>query len=272
MKVSFIMTNFEYLELVMQTSFPYDIYSEEELHKSFFKLKNNTLVELSNIGMDIVKYFHPSIWRCNRNGYKSPVDAWQDPEIMLKVIDNRLKYLKTNVLSTYNLRSGLSIGKFAPKVSVFRPATARYLINKYLSNFNTIFDPCSGFSGRLLGTCSMGKSYIGQDINSITIQESKKVIEFFNLDAKLCCKDSLYDTGIYDCLFTCPPYGNKENWHQDIEVLSCDEWIDTCLANYTCNTYLFVVDSTEKYKQYIVDTVKNQSHFSTNNEQVILIK
>ena len=35
--------------------------------------------------------------------------------------------------------------------------------------------------------------------------------------------------------------------------------------------YLFVVDETEKYKNYIVETIENKSHFGSNFEYVILI-
>lgn len=260
----------KYLKLTLETNFPYDNFTEAELIKDYKSLKKSSNKN-SNSGLRIVKQFHPSIWRCNRCGYKSPMEAWNDPEIMYKVIENRLKYLKED-LSIYNIRAGLSISKKAPKVSVFRPATAKYLIEKYLNTYTEVFDPCCGFSGRMLGTCILGKHYIGQDINSVTIKESNKIKDYFNLNANLKVNDSIYDSGEYECLFTCPPYGNKENWHQEIEVLSADEWIDICLNNYKCKAYLFVVDKTEKYKNFIVEEFKNKSYLSTGNEKVILIK
>ncbi len=261
----------EYLKLIAQTSFPYSVYSEKELTSDYsnFLTTNN---KNSTAGLKLISYFHPSIWRCNRFGYKSPVDAWEDPEVMYKVIENRLKYLKTDTLSIYNIRAGLSISKKAPKVSVFKPATAKYLIEKYLNNYNEIFDPCCGFSGRMLGTAALGKKYIGQDINSITIEESKKLRDYLGIKADLKVADSLYDIGNYECLFTCPPYGKKENWHQDIEELSADEWIDACLRNYKCKAYLFVVDKTTKYKDNIVETFINKSYLNNSTEHVILIK
>ena len=260
----------KYLNLVIETNFPYDNFTDAELTKDYKSLKKSDNKN-SNSGLKIVRQFHPSIWRCNRHGYKSPVDAWNDPEIMYKVIENRLKYLKED-LSVYDIRAGLSISKKAPKVSVFKPATAKYLIEKYLSEYAEIFDPCCGFSGRMLGTCILGKHYIGQDINSITIKESNKIKDYFNLNANLRVNDSIYDSGEYECLFTCPPYGNKENWHQEIEILSADEWIDVCLKNYKCEAYLFVVDKTEKYKDFVVEEFKNKSYLNENSEQVVFIK
>ena len=49
----------------------------------------------------------------------------------MKSIDNRLRYKGEN-LSPRDIRSGFSIAKIAPKVSIFRPALARYIIKIYL--------------------------------------------------------------------------------------------------------------------------------------------
>lgn len=261
----------EYLQLVQESNFPFDCYSDTDLKKDYVNLKKSTN-KVSNIGLKLVRYFHPSIWRCNIKNHKAPIDAWYDEYIMKKVIENRLKYLKTDTLSIYNIRSGLSISRLAPKVSIFRPSLAKYLIQKYLNNYVEIFDPCAGFSGRMLGTCVLNKKYIGQDINSITIREANKLKEFLNLNAELKLKDSIYDKGNYECLFTCPPYTDKECWHQDIEILSTDEWIDICLKNYNCQAYLFVVDKTEKYKDYIVEKITNNSYLSNSEELIIYIK
>jgi len=52
---------------------------------------------------------------------------------------------------------------------------------------------------------------------------------------------------------------------------SCDEWIDLCLQRYKCKRYLFVVDETEKYRDCVVDTIENRSHFGKNTELIIMI-
>ena len=261
----------KYLDIVMQSNFPIEHYDKEYLFKVFDKLKNMNTAKLSNTGSEIVRNYHPSIWRCNIKDHPAPVDAWNDPEIMYKVICNRLKYLSREDLSLYNIRSGLTISKIAPKVSIFRPALAKHLIKKYLEDYATVFDPCAGFSGRLLGATALNKYYIGADINSITVKESNELIKDLKLNAKVYLDDSIYSIGTYDCLFTCPPYGDKEIWHQDIEVLSTDEWLETCIKNFDCKKYLFVIDKTEKYNDYIVETIKNTSHFGTNSEKVVLI-
>jgi hypothetical protein len=56
-----------------------------------------------------------------------------------------------------------------------------------------------------------------------------------------------------------------------IDKRSCDDWIDICINNFKCKKYLFVVDNTEKYRDYIVDIIENKSHLNKNKEYVILI-
>ena len=94
-----------------------------------------------------------------------------------------------------------------------------------------------------------------------------------DIKATIECKDILNSKGEYQCLFTCPPYSDKEQW-LDVkpDKRNCDDWIDECLNRFKCKRYLFVVDNTERYKDYIIDEIHNKSHFNKNNEYVIMIK
>ena len=222
-------------------------------------------------GFKIIDHFHSSVWKANKNKYLSPYAAWQDDNLLLKCIKNRIIYKGCN-LDRSKVLAGFSIAKVAPKVSVFNTYLAKYIVEKYLSPYNEVFDPCSGYSGRMLGVCSLGKKYIGQDINPITVKESNQIINYFNLNASIKCEDSLNNSGDYECLFTCTPYNLKEQWGQEIENKSCDECVDEILYRYNCNEYVFVVDKTEKYSQYIVEELNNKSHFNNNKEHIIRIK
>ena len=266
------MTKQEIFEMCRSIDFPQTTLNDVSLITNFNNLKN--AYAFGNSCTQLLQHFHPSIWKANIKNHLSPFEAWYDDTCLMKSIDNRLRYKGEN-LSPRDIRSGFSIAKIAPKVSMFRPALARYIIKIYLDEFDEIFDPCSGYSGRLLGAMSLNKKYIGQDINPVTVKESNNLINYFKFfDLNKCevsCKNSICTKGKYECLFTCPPYSDKENWNQSIENLSCDEWIDLCLKNYKCKKYVFVVDKTEKYKNYIVDKIPNSSHLNTNYEYIILI-
>lgn len=149
---------------------------------------------------------------------------------------------------------------------------ARDIIENFLYDKKEIFDPFSGFSGRLLGACAKQKEYIGQDINARHVSESNEIIRLLGLNATVIEKDIFTSSGTYESLFTCPPYYDKEIWNDREVILSCDNWIDICLARFDCETYLFVVDETEKYKSNIVRKIENKSHFGTNYEYLIKLE
>ena len=114
------------------------------------------------------------------------------------------------------------------------------------------------------------------------MKESNEIIKFKNIGNR--CSVNVQDllsapatdwtNSENNMLFTCPPYGGKEHWNENNDEIekTCDEWIDLCLKKHrNCNRYLFVVDKTEKYKNNIVETITNKSHFGENTESVILI-
>lgn len=242
-----------------------------------FPYLNEDLSDTSDMGL--IHHFHKSIYEATRKNKLSPLDAWQDKNIIKKVALNRLKYVghcKPN-----DILQGFNVTRIANKVSVFKPALAESLIKKYLNDYETIYDPFSGFSGRMLGAFNCGKKYFGYDISEKHIDESNKIIDYKMIHDK--CNVKVQDilttepadyTGLKNtALFTCPPYGGKEHWNKDNDEIekSCDEWIDLCIEKYKVDKYLFVVDKTEKYKDNIVETIENKSHFGTNKEYIILI-
>ena len=220
-----------------------------------------------------IKNFHKSIYHANRKVFKAPYDAFKDPLLIEKSAINRLKYVGSCKPS--DIVYGFNVSKIAPKVSVFSPVVAKNLIERYLKEYDTVFDPFSGFSGRMIGTELCGKKYIGSDINEAHVKESNDIIDYMNYHNSSVITHNIfeYENTSYECLFTCPPYSDKENWNGDADVdKTCDEWIDICIEKFKCKAYLFVVDDTHKYKKFIVDTIENKSHLGTNFEKVILIK
>ena len=238
---------------------------------SYYKYLNRSLA-----GMRIINHFHPSIYMAKCKGYKhSPYEAWHNDELLKQCIKNRIIY--ANSIYPSKILQGFNASRIAKKVSVFRPVAARLLIDQYLNDCDQVFDPFSGFSGRMLGCISLGKHYIGQDISSIHINESNHMLEYLamvgiDLSAELACKDILESSGTYDSLFTCPPYGDKEEWFEvPVSTHTCDDWIELILNIFNCRKYLFVVDETNHFTKYVKDTIRSESHFGIKTEQVILI-
>jgi DNA modification methylase len=251
--------------------FPYPTYEDKRMKKDWENLKRlPVIIDRNYVGHSLIRNFHKSIWEARVGNHMTPIEAWNNRKCIDTCVRNRVIY--SSDLSSQSIVDGFNIAKIAPKVSVFRVGLAKNLVQKYLSDYSTIFDPFSGFSGRMLGACALDKKYIGQDINLEHVKESNQIIKFLDLDATVIQKDIFESNGEYECLFTCSPYNLKEQWNDNETDLSCDDWIDECLKRFKCKRYLFVVDKTEKYKDNVVERLGNTSHFSNNNELVILIE
>lgn len=249
--------------------FPYPKYTKERLEKDWKHLQEWEWNKNSYVGSSIVRHFHESIWEAHVGKNISPVECWNNKELLEKTVRNRMIY--SSRLSSQSIVDGFNVSKIAPKVSVFNPMLAKYLIKTYLNEFSEVFDPFSGFSGRMLGCCALGKKYVGQDINTKHVIESNRIIDYLKLNATVKEQDIFIDQGNYECLFTCPPYGLKEIWNEHETNYTCDMWIAQCITRYDCKKYLFVVDSSERYKDYIIDEITNSSHFGNRKEYIVLI-
>ena len=258
----------------LPAEFPYPHYSNSQLKEDYENLVNRGYKPGQKFGTYIANEFHKSIWKASVKGKKSPYEAWHDEGLMTKLIRNRLIYSGSPEINPEVLRRGFSPSRIAPRVSLFNPALAKYLIFKYLNEYDVIFDPFSGFSGRLLGACSLGKKYIGSDIDEDHVRESQSIIDHFGLEGVVEVRSVLESSGAYPCLFTCPPYGDKERWNEKNDLIekSCDEWIQECMQRFDCERYLFVVDGTEYFKDDIVEEIDNSSHMGKGKEYVVLIE
>ena len=249
--------------------FPFPKYDDKRLQKDWKHLQEWEWNKNSYVGSSIVRHFHESIWEAHVGKNISPVECWNNKELLEKTVRNRMIY--SSRLSSQSIVDGFNVSKIAPKVSVFNPMLAKYLIKTYLNEFSEVFDPFSGFSGRMLGCCALGKKYVGQDINTKHVIESNRIIDYLRLNASVKEQDVFIDHGNYECLFTCPPYGLKELWNEHETNYTCDMWIAQCITRYDCKKYLFVVDSSERYKDYIIGEITNSSHFGNRKEYIVLI-
>lgn len=253
--------------------FPYPQYEERRMKKDYSKLCEYdafTYRPNSRLGDSIIQQFHRSIYDARVGDYVSPKEAWYNDELLKKVILNRLIYM--NNVDPFKILKGFNISKICPRVSVFNPVLSRHIVQVYLNEFQEVFDPFSGFSGRMLGAASAGKKYIGQDLNAAVVEESNQIIKFLQLEnCSVSNKDILHSSGAYECLMTCPPYSAKEHYADESVVKSCDEWIDEILKRFDCKRYAFVVDTTEKYKEHVKEEIKSTSHFNKTLEYLVVI-
>ena len=264
----------QYLErrfnAIRNYGFPFPNRTSKQLRLSFDSLRKfvNSDIDLEKyhrfifIGNWLIDQFHPSIYYCNRVNSLSPYDAIMNDVALKYLIDTNTIY--RGVINYNKLLQGMTMSDIAPVVDVFSPGHAVMLIRQYLSEFDTIYDPFSSFSSRMLGALACGKSYIGNDISMIMTNESIQMYDWLKTnypdipDVKISCADVNDQYGEYPCLFTCVPYSNYEQWIDASDSdMTADDWIDLCMDHFKCKRYVFIVDYTEKYTDNLVGVINN---------------
>ena len=241
---------------------------------------------------NMVRRFHLSLCLANRNRSVCPYEGWEiikkDKTLFEKLLRNRATYNDTFIkhglpeeMPLHIYKQGMVVMKMFPEVSYFKPSLAKHLVQTYLNDCHSIIDPFSGYSGRMLGVLACNKNYYGSDLCEPSVSESYNIYEWLKSiynDIPECYLDvadaEKVNSNDFDALFTCPPYEDIEQWPGvDADIHNCDDWIDICIANNKCNKYLFVVDDKiDKWKNNVVETIENKSHFGSNMEYVVLIE
>jgi len=258
---------------VINQPFPYPTLTDKQLHDQFNDLKKSNDNNLNSIrGIQIINHFHKSIYQSSYTDNLSPLEVWNDYNQILKTISNRFIYTNKPITASQVLH-GFSINKIAPKVSIFSPGKMMTILDRYTNNnFKTVYDPFSGFSGRMLGSIARNFNYIGNDINPITVNEANNIINYFNITNAIVLNKDTLDTKVElpndHVVITCPPYGYLEKWNQDIIVKESSEWIDIILSNIKAKKYIIVGDSRDNnHDKYWVDSIYNKGHFSSHEDE-----
>ena len=254
--------------------FPYPSYNDKRMNKDYQNLCQQKIYKRNfYTGNSVITNFHRSIYHSHRDYQVSPYQAWHNKEILTRCVKNRFIY--SSNLSSVGIARGFEMNRIASRVSVFQPSLARMILEKYGICDQTIIDPFSGFSGRMLGVTSLNKKYFGFDVRMEVINESQQIVDFLKLEnVTLDIKDIINDAydGEYDLLFTCPPYENKEIWFNGQESHNVDFYIDQCLKKIKAKRYIFVIDDVAtRYENFAMDYVYNQSHFGKNKEKILII-
>lgn len=283
--------------------------NENEVRESVYENEIKTLVHEQRswkTRSPLIKRFHLSALDASKAGHLSPNAGWkklqQDKDAFRDFYLNRLRcsdwfnefkksserpdahwqFLLDGKVPPFIYAIGLTTSGKYLNVGMFKPHAAKYLVSKYLNEFDEVFDPFSGFSGRMLGSVALGKKYIGRDLSSRVISESKQLIEYaaplfkkngIEPRADLDVADAATSSGEHECLLTCSPYGSIEQWDGvPVSDKTCDDWIDVCLENYRCRRYVFVVDgSIHKHRDMVAETFTNSCHWGKNDEHVVVI-
>ena len=261
--------------------FPFPEYRNVELRRSYedlcnFPGKYGTLSDYTKnaqVGMWLVHHFHPSIYRSHVVGKPSPYEAVQDDVQLRALVENHTLFRNNN--DPNKLLQGFDCCEEVPKIHVFSPNHARILIQRYLSEFSTIYDPLCEFSSTLLGAVSLGKRFIGLHYSDVLINESNRLIRWLQSyypETNAILQQAIRTQALEEvsCMLTRFPGSQQCIFEQAPMNITPDAFIRQFMKSNPCKRYVFVVPSTEEFRDCVVDTIADR-HDPDWKELVVVI-
>jgi len=207
----------EVLEDLRSRSFPYlqkptPEEATQVLHKLSRirqRLDQGIILPRSYTGNKLCRRYFPNIYTARRKGHPSAVECWEDDRELEKAIFTQMA--AGHPTSPERVLKALTFHHRLP--AVFRPAFARFLCERYCRRGALVWDPCSGYGGRLLGAAAAGVRYIGTDIEPETVHGNKALARDLGYKADVRLVSAL-DAEIppVEFVFTSPPYFDVEQY------------------------------------------------------------
>lgn len=221
--------------------FPYHIYNEDiisvkqkinkyDVSKVYDKKTNTFKNNTYTLGCGALKNKFPSFWNSKYKNNKSPIEIWNDDDLMYKIIAYRIGLNDSGEIFDFSIKEIIKgISAIKGTVSFFKPIVAASIYEHYLPNIinPVVFDPCGGFGGRMFGFKSKypnGK-YIGLEPNIDTYNELSSLSN--NFSDVILYNTTLEDFNVeinYDIAFTSIPYFDLEIYTNNPQYNSFEEW------------------------------------------------
>lgn len=261
-------------------------HSNDILHRDWKNLceynsTSKNISSTSRIGMKLCEHFFPNFYNIKDSKGRSFSDLWKDVDLLKKILTWNRKSHSTPYLS--ELKRGVYFCSGATKSTMYRPQMAKIITSKYSS----VFDPCAGWGGRMLGSVSSGCKYYAFEPNTQTYENLQRLISFLNIDkyTSIINDDVLnfnkYDIPKTDVCLTSPPYFDLEIYCTEktqsvSRFKTYEEWVSKFLnvviefSTKNLNTNgisCWNVANVGKYKMWEdVDNAHLNNNFSQNCE------
>lgn len=177
-------------------------------------------------GMKLCQHYCDNFWDIQNDKGLSFADAWNDYNTMNTVREWGLKGMSNLWLSW--IRRAVFMCSGLPNSSFYRPHFSKQITMMTGKSTGTLFDPCMGWGGRMLGTIANDWKYISCDPNKETFANVEKILEFVrqtnvpigglpdvqlnNIPAE---EYDFSNSPKVDVVLTSPPYFNLEVYNDD---------------------------------------------------------
>lgn len=239
------------------------------------------------IGVDVTLFNNPAFpyaddrppcfYKVKVDGKPSSLTAFYDDLIRWKMILNRIQYTG-GFIDAKQVLTAMNVTRTCKQPSWFSKTLAKQVIQDYCTS-TTIVDPFAGWGMRHDAAIELGREYVGSDLNAELVQWHQEHGRNITLaDAKTFRYNQ-------ECsVFICPPYSDPktgrcfedysfEGFDSSAKSLSQCDWLKIVMNNVpNASEYVMVCKIVDDdFKDNIVQTIENKSHFGTNYEYVVVV-
>lgn len=217
----------------------------------------------ASYGNKIIRYYMPHLIDVEDHRGVKISDGWTEDRlttILMNAIENKKV---TNVSYISEILKKL---KFSP-VTIYSPLMTKRILE--FLNCRTVFDPCIGWGGRMIGTIMVGGSYTGCEPFTKTFQGLTQMKDDLNLSNvklyNLPVEDVLESLGdkTYDICLTSPPYYDLEIYsNEQTQSTQRYQTYDIWLSDFLKPIIDYVCSHVTKYSCW---SVKNFKTGDTHN-------
>jgi hypothetical protein len=181
----------------------------ERLSRSASQRVGQEIRPKSYLGVNLCNGYFPNRFQASWRGKRTAFEDWFRDDGLRWAI--RFQLDKGSPVVPSRVLRALTMQRRTP--TIFRPLVAKYLYQTYCSAGGKVWDPCSGYGGRLLGALAAGVTYLGTDVETATVDGNNRLAEVLGKthQAKVLEHPAeTFDPGEVDMVFTSPPYFGTE--------------------------------------------------------------
>ena len=192
--------------------------TEAEVLKAFDQVQRATLTvdgegiirPIHRAGTSVCGAFFPNRYKVRVGGKRSAWEGWFYETTLKAAI--RFQVQSGDPVIPSRVLRALQANCRTP--TVFRPTVVKFLCERFLPEGGTVWDPCAGYGGRLMGTLAAGCRYVGLDADPETVEGNRRLGTLLPGDAQVTqgtAEDTLPPSGV-SLVLTSPPYFRKERY------------------------------------------------------------
>ena len=213
--------------------FPHYDLTESDVKREYEILVNQPPTSISStgivgstVGLRLANFFQPQMWSVRVSRYLSPYDIFTSDSHLKAAIERSWRIWPDRIgANPATLRRILKTFPGTASVSNFRPTVVRSVVTRFCPKNGLVVDFSAGYGGRLLGTISVERRYVGIEPCAAQLKGLKRMQVALNEsrprgDAEVvkgCAEDlmPLLSRGSADLIFSSPPYFDWEKYSHD---------------------------------------------------------